>query len=613
MSREFQVSLCDSLGGVRLEDMTLETWQCPDPSIRNLDIWRAPLLKELDLSWLHGGLHLTLVGCPRLQKILLPQGEPCVLHLDASDVKPGQELPLLIQGGIEHLDVRWQNATFMAQAPEDQPWQGAWVASSKELAAPSALEEAAPDLLLLKGKVPAAEIELPGHSLSQVHWVHPQGLQRLLLQVGEKLQQVVIQGAEDLQHCQLEGSMKELRLEACPALSQLHVAVDSLNLHQVGAKSLQIQGRVEQLFVLQPSCQQLAVEKVLKADFSLSDGLKQVDLPTGCEVTCQGRVPASLRKTARVHVNEATVRQLLDEYAGGDSSVVEDLESLLPFMSSSEQLPSALRLLHELLLAGASPQWVWDLRMKISARHLGESRSKKSKKDSLREAIKPNWLVTAKQNWRWHLPRDLGDDAWLLDWKIWLACREVQGVRKYARLFSEVMVNSTLASEDRHRQAGSGPHFNQWLLHWLNTGDLAYPEVQQLCSRVLKSLMAINKPMNSVWNFGIAEPVKPLLESRLLNQAQRFLATLDEEPELLLELHDYQVHSMPVREVLIYLQEQLKRQPEQTRVQILRLAVKPAEFWQGRASEMQLRSLPRQLRVLALTGQLPQASEAVAT
>lgn len=611
MSREFTVSLRDSLGGVRLEDVTLTSWTCTDSSIRNLDIWRAPQLEELDLSQLPEGVHLTLVDCPRLKRLYLPDHQASVIHLDVMGYEVDTLPPLMIEGGVEQVDSCWSGGTFMVEAPEGQAWKGVLITSSASLLEWVRTQACQPSLLLVRGQSPETTLDLAIEGVQELHWVAPLGLQQLKLNGDVALQRLQLTQAQQLEKLKVMSSLQEIRLNFCPSLHTLQAASQVTNLHQVGATKFSLKGQAGQLFVLQPSCIDLAVEEASSAEFNLSDQLKQVDLPFGCEVTCLGRVPASLRKTARVHVNESTVLQLLDEYKQGDHSVAEDLESLLPFMSSSHQLPVSLRLLHSLLEAGASPQWIWDLRMKISARHLGEARSKKRQSSTLRQVMKPNWLVTAKQNWRWVLPKDLGQDAWILDWKIWMACRDVQGVRKYGALFSEVMISSTIdAGNTRLDESGRSLHFNQWLLHWLNSGDLADMEVQHLAAKVLKRLKNIEMPLS---HFSLSESVEPHLPSRTLLQVERFLESLEERGELLACLREYLVSSLMIRELLSYLQGYLQRQPQEARQLILRLAVKPAEYWLGRGTSAQMQSMPRQLRVLALTGQLVKISAASAT
>lgn len=71
MTQQFEISKKDSLGGLRLENTQLSQWQCPDASIKNLDLWNAPHLTKLDLSLCLPGMHLMLVNCPKITEIIL--------------------------------------------------------------------------------------------------------------------------------------------------------------------------------------------------------------------------------------------------------------------------------------------------------------------------------------------------------------------------------------------------------------------------------------------------------------------------------------------------------------------------------------------------------------
>ena len=99
------------------------------PGLRSLDLEDCPLLEVVDLSHLRGELHLTVRGCPRLQRIAAPSlqaGGAAHVHIEVSN-----PLPMLfeVDGGLRQLDVRWTGGQRFLQSSGRNPWTGALVAS----------------------------------------------------------------------------------------------------------------------------------------------------------------------------------------------------------------------------------------------------------------------------------------------------------------------------------------------------------------------------------------------------------------------------------------------------------------------------------------------------
>lgn len=157
----------------------------------------------------------------------------------------------------------------------------------------------------------------------------------------------------------------------------------------------------------------------------------------------EGPVPLPLRKTARLFINEATVKELLKEYQQGKAQALEDLRPLVVQMVEPVQVPRALKLLNDLLQAGADPEWVWQTRQELSARHL-RGRRKANQRNLL---LSEQQLQYALKQWRWNLPTDLNENAWLDDWRIWVACLKNPKAQAYAKVMAKRLIEAEIQAK----------------------------------------------------------------------------------------------------------------------------------------------------------------------
>lgn len=611
MSEPFVISMRDSHGGIRFQDMQLQSWVCTDKTIRNLDIWNAPYLESLDLSQLEGGMHLTLVGCPQLRRLRLPAQDGNVIHLDASCTSNAERPLLVIEGAIAHLDCRWPKTSLIIRAPEQRPWQGSYVANSWHLDMQQNPGTREAELLLIQGETSSPQIQLNTDGHRDVYWIAAKGLQQLDLQAANTLEQVVIEQAPELHNLHIASPLVVMRLEDCPQLHHVKAVSQVMKLHRCGAPKLTMDGQINKLFVQSASCQTLIANDTQRAEFELCHHLQHVELPTDCAVDCMGFVPASLRKTARLHVNEATLHQLLADFVSGQPDIRQDLQSLLPMMTGRKQIPVALNILARLLKAGAEPAWVWQLRTELSARHLGQSRQKKKKLQY--QDIQPEWLQQAAEHWCWFLPEDLGQDCWKQDWHIWLACHEIPSATKYAEHIALAIADSTFdcrGDSFREEQNGAPPHFRKWLMSWLQDRELQHPHVRSIASQILTRLTERTEKHFRKWGRPrhYSENLNPVLPPALVSHVLDYLYGLGSQSTLQQDFEEYRISDMPMHYLLPHLHQYLQREPERARPLILRLAVKDHSFWGERLTGQQFNALPGQLRMLALTGQLPDIS-----
>ena len=80
-----------------------------EPELRALDVRDCPDIESIDLrASTQNEIHLSVLGCPKLSEVFLPENVHGYLHLDT-----GKQAPVLrILGGIAHIDAAWQAERF---------------------------------------------------------------------------------------------------------------------------------------------------------------------------------------------------------------------------------------------------------------------------------------------------------------------------------------------------------------------------------------------------------------------------------------------------------------------------------------------------------------------
>ncbi len=613
MGQFFTSTLKDSLGGVRLHDMQLTEWTCTDTSIHNLELWNAPALEVLDLSQLNGGMHITLVQCPRLRYLRLPEGEGNILHIDASGQLAGQVPLLFIEGPLVYLDGVWPEGKLFADASPETPWQGTHLASGQLLGHSLSFTRNQAELLLLRGAPASGStvLDLPGYR--EVRWINAGGLKQLELATDTDLQRLHIEQAGELEQILGNGQLDKVLLTNCPALELVETSARVIKLHSCGGSSLQLSGTVGRLYAQDATCEELQAMQVKHADFELCRTLQKVSLPDGCSVSCTGYIPASLRTTARLHVHEATLQQLVQEFADGVANSRDDLEIILPQMYLREHVPVALGILSRLVTLGADPQWIWQLRVELSARNHGHYRTKNRSKKHLHQQLQPGWLQASRQHWRWHLPSDLKEDAWRQDFAIWLACLEGS---TDARLYAKTMARSIGDSSARDRLNQSAQidtsatiNFVHWLKYWKAVGHLKHLAVQELTAATLTHMLDALAVYHDSWRDpGFLSRYREQLPFAMLWHIHGHVCSVNPESPLLELLDEVLPAGLEIKQLILWLNEYLSAHPERARPLILRLAVKTEDYWSARLLPGKTPGLLNQLRMLALTGRFPDTS-----
>lgn len=162
---------------------------------------------------------------------------------------------------------------------------------------------------------------------------------------GLRLERLELYNALNLQTITTNRLVEALELRACHNLSSVEGQLSYLQVSDhKGKGSLVIHQAVDFLLLQRADITELIAQDIKRLEVNFCRGLTKVVLPTICDVSCEGPVPLPLRKTARLFINEATVKELLKEYQQGKAQALEDLQPLVVQMVEPVQVPRALKL-----------------------------------------------------------------------------------------------------------------------------------------------------------------------------------------------------------------------------------------------------------------------------
>lgn len=192
------------------------------PGLRSLDLEDCPLLEDVDLSHLQGELHLTVRGCPRLRRIVVPgvqAGGAAHVHIEASAPLPAL---LEVDGGLRQLDVRWTGGHRFLQRCGRSPWSGALVASGPAPAQQELGRDFLQEGLLVWHATQPEEQQALGHPELAVRDIlvlaADAGLHVLEYLGTLRLKTFTVQNAPGLMVLRLRTTVTHLRLTGCDLL-----------------------------------------------------------------------------------------------------------------------------------------------------------------------------------------------------------------------------------------------------------------------------------------------------------------------------------------------------------------------------------------------------------
>ncbi|WP_292257954.1 hypothetical protein, partial [Marinospirillum sp.] len=579
--------------------MMLKEWICWDKTLQHLDIWDAPQLERLDLSRCQPGMHLMLVNCPQLKEVILPATGASNLHLDHP--APPQ---IRFVGSIEAIDGCWPGQQFRLEAHADDTWSEVCILSGEQFTQAHQRDDAigTAEAVIVHGPSCVSELILDLQHVQYLSWFGATGLQSLEVPKNEDaiymtLLQLV--DATDLKQVKLIRLLSEAELRGCHSLEHFDCLHGKLTIHESeGQQELVIIGNYKLILNRIKTTSVKSIDSIF-VEINFCRNLDNVELGEISYINCQGKVPANLRSRAQVVVNEATVKAMAEDYRQGDNSVLSDLQFQISCMATDKQVPQALWLLRQMQQDGAPADWIWQTRLQLSARHLRSNR--KRRVIQMGEPLEDQHLMNARQQWRWQLPDDLGENAWQYDWDLWKGCLTLAEARDY----TSVIITWLIGDDKIDRIEGRPMPIYQWLRHWLNSGDLQLPIVQKIVRKLLKSMTKKQKKTRYSYHRNEQE-----LSAQLLSQISSQLQDATEETEALKRvLLDYECRMLSISELLKRMQQLMQDNPLVARRQLIHLAAQPADYWENRGSTAEIASLPRQARALALSGRLPQAAQ----
>lgn len=439
------------------------------PELRALDLRDSPDLVELDVSAAAAAFHLTVTGCPRLDRVKFPTAGSAIVHLDS-----GSRVPeLVLEGGVAQVDACWAGGTFLLQAEDGAVWDGAHIGRLN--ASGCRVEFAGRGLGVWVGTDRAVEVLVfDGGAAVQTLAFVGLGRTRQLVwtnTVGESgdARALYVLNAPALETIEIQRQLDHLVVEACPEVNHI-VQVPAVTsgtgfgsgngsrldctsaasanadeerpARQVqirrgsGAQGgLTVNWHCDELIIVDSSIEHLTVvqpcELVLQRNWKL-DQVSRVPLGS---LTCEGLVPPALVGVAQVHADRGLLRALVERFRAGDTSVWPKLESTLAVACDRNHAALALQALVAVCEAGLAPAVAWPARMALYARHLAHRGNR------VPRPLTPEQIEAAKTSWAWGLATDLAEDGWRADWAIWLYCVALPDAADYSRS----MIDSVLA------------------------------------------------------------------------------------------------------------------------------------------------------------------------
>ncbi len=415
-----------------------------DPQLRALDLCDCPKLESVDLrASTQPEIHLSVISCPLLREILLPEGARAYLHIEF-----GVEAPVIrVYGGVAHIDVAWQHGRFEKTTEDGKPWSFAWLGSLEDL-------NRSPSPLFGRG-LWAVSQPVQGELIDLVI---PDSVGSVLLSTSKGMKRcrvysnciftLDIRNASDLSHVEIFGSCANISLNACPSLHCIdgpnELAEDTkLALHNGsgGASGLRVNMPFTDVMIADSRIARLAMSPAKNLRLLRCYSLYKLNVPKDCEVECTSFTPPELIGIATTIFDEATLTHELDRIKAGNLDAWPILRALLPLASSDKLVPRVLKGLDAAMNLGVSIDEIWRTRLELYAQHKA-SQNRKPKQLSEQQ------LLLGTKEWAWSMASDLSYDGWRADWKIWNRADEagIKDVRKMFPVMIEGINKSAQAS-----------------------------------------------------------------------------------------------------------------------------------------------------------------------
>lgn len=441
----------DSTGGMAITAPGVQKITFAHKDLRALDIHASQELTELDLSDCPSQeFHLTLIDCPSLETVRLPGEGGAYVHIDS----PAPPKVLKLTGGVKHLDANWRKATFRTESTADTPWGQVWIMSATtDVNSPRSGEY--PSLGVLVNPI------VPNHTLALDHPAND-----LIISGSTLLERLIVNSSHDtikimntprLMVAGFKKPVQQVEFEQCPNLKAI---LAKTNLQALALRS---NSGAQALQVTIQSCAEIVMADSATAWVGLTQAerlrlircrnLEAIDCKVELELECESCIPVCILnqefKSVSLTVDETALNDIKHRCLDLDDRALKELEIVLPYASRGRLLAKCLMHIAEMAKRRLAPShWFWRLRNILH--HLNQSGEPPGSS--------------------WHMPPNLGEDAWRADLEIWFACEDLMEARPYAETIADgILLNnnvpaSVLTGESIHAALEQPKHQRLFIL-----------------------------------------------------------------------------------------------------------------------------------------------------
>jgi len=554
------------------------------PGLRALDLRDCPTLEVLDLrASQQPELHLSVIACPQLRCIHLPQNGQALVHLDTGPHAPC----LTLSGGLIQIDACWEGGRFMAQSGSRHPWQQALIGLPWHQTIERA--QATPQAAILT-VLPGATQDAPQLTLGPLPGHHALVLSQLpalreLSLHGLTLTSLSVHDAPRLQALTLGADVEpaQVQLSACPRLHSLAGAapVGTLQMHTGcgGPSGLTVEWPVQHLVLADSRATQLHLAHLAEVQLLRCGQLDSIELPPGSQLHCEGHVPPRLSGKVSVRVDESTLSACLRQLQSGAPQAWTQLQILLPLASSPRLAPGALGTLARAAAQQVPADEVWHTRLALYARN-----QVPAGRQAPAAPPNPQDMEQGRSAWRWKLLPDLAADGWRADVMVLL------------HLINAGLPDASRLTPHMARDLWEQPEAAASLLPWLGRRAQL---MQPACLDLLLAHLAHALHMARQYH-GAMGNTHPQVARAMLDTLRTLNEPLARRSELASLARSVLLTWGELRPLLEDLAASLPFHPVETRLDLVQLQTEPEP--RGRAREMPY--FRQALQMLLLTGQL---------
>ncbi len=403
----------DTAGGAGLIHFPGKILEVDEPDVFALDIINAPNLEVIHLKRLkpHTRPHLVLSNLPKLQRIILPSGNPgAIVHFN-SEKAPR---PFVIAGMVSEIDAAWENTQLrLESAPDHHQWSRVICCQLDD----DIPEPAGNGLIILSGNMPTNQDQLILGPDNDWLLTNIAGLRHVQINTRGK---AVLQQIPDLRTVNSSGHGVTLNISQAPLLTRVSGVGERFTLHQTKqtGPELTIADQWQHARIHSSRLQTLRFPNGSSLALHHCNALQNVEVPLTTDVECFGALPASLLHSARFYFDESSLNASFEHLKHGDTSELPGVLSILANAYEREQVVLSLQKLHALCEMGVAADLIWNARRELATRHRDNRARNKRSNRPFNEAA----MAKADLFWHWKFPEDLAPQGWEADLKIWEHC-----------------------------------------------------------------------------------------------------------------------------------------------------------------------------------------------